>query len=52
MTSILLLPVFEDEEVISGSVHRDPVGELTGLCGLSVDQLDLLFLCVHIQSQY
>lgn len=50
-----LVGMFEDEEVVSGAIRGDPVGELMGLRRLGVNKLNGLFLYVqplqgHVQK--
>lgn len=39
--------VFVEEEVVSGSVFRDSVGQLSNVCRVGVDQLNCLPLYIQ-----
>ena len=53
LLKLVLVGVFEDEEMVSGGVGGNPVGKLSGLRWVGVDQLDRLPLYIqplqHIQ---
>ena len=47
LLELVLVGVFEDEEMVSGGVGGNPVGKLSGLCGVGVYQLNRLPLYIQ-----